>query len=135
MGGFKIPHRTALLQFEGDEMDGCEVRVSLELSIKAQEHMGELKDGGDTDKVLTFFADNCLVEWNLLGDGGEKLPINAETFMNMPGWMSLLILNGWGDAVKQATEISAPLADASKNGSGSPEESETMEASLSSQPN
>ena len=133
--GFKIPHKTARLVFEGDEMDGCEVIVSLELSIEGQKHLDALKKGEDTDAVLKFFAGNCIASWNILTDEDEPMAITGEQLIKMPGWMSLLILNGWGAAVKEATDIPDPLEPPSKNGVSSEEPSATMEKSLASQSN
>lgn len=121
--GFKVPRKTALLEFEGEEFEGCEIRVALDITFEAQLRMQELKDEGDQRAILTLFADSALVGWNLIDDKEQPIPISTSTFLQLPGWFGLLVLNGWGDAIKEASGVSDPLGETSKNGSGPEEES------------
>jgi len=131
--GFKIPHKTARLVFEGEEFEGCEVNVTLEMTFAQQEHLDELKAAKDFPTLMAFIADTAVTSWNLEDDDGEPMPINAESFMKMPGWFGLAILNGWGGALTTASEVTGPLELPSKNGGSSEEPNETMEASLARQ--
>ena len=131
--GFKVPRKTAKLVFEGDEFEGCEVVVALDITFEAQLHMQEIKDSNEQREILTLFADSALVSWNLEDDGGDPIAPTTDAFLELPSWFGMLVLNGWGDAIKQASGVSAPLDEPSKNGSSSVEASEKMEASLSSQ--
>ena len=55
--------------------------------------------------------------------------MSGESFMGMPGWFGLKVLNGWSQAMKQLSEVDVPLDEPSKNGSLSEEDAETMAAS------
>ena len=98
--GFKVPRKTAKLQFEGEEFEGCEVVVSLEMSLRAQMQMDELKKADDGEAILAWFAENCIISWNLTDEQDEPVALSAETFLTMPGWFTMPILDGWGKAVK-----------------------------------
>ncbi len=126
--GFQVPRKTARLKFEGSEFDGCEIVVGLDLSLGASDHMTELQASEDSKKMVSFFAENCIVSWNLEGADGKALPIESSSLLGLPAWFTLLILNGWTAAVKEASEVTAPLDEPSKNGSGSEEASVMTEA-------
>ena len=139
--GFKVPRKTARLVFEGEEFEGCEIVVALDITFEAQLHMQELRGSDDEDAgpdaqraILTLFAESALVSWNLEDDGGKPIDVTTEAFLQLPGWFGMLVLNGWGDAIKTASEVSAPLDKPSKNGSSSEEQSETMAAASSALP-
>ena len=134
--GFKVPRKTALLQFEGEEFEGCEIRVALDITFEASEFMGELQSSTKERKnreALTFFVENCIISWNLEDDDGRELPLAGDTFLQLPGWFGLLIMNGWKQAIEKASEVSVPLDEPSTNGSSSLEES-ARTAPLSSVP-
>lgn len=131
--GFKIPHKTARLVFEGEEFEGCEVTVSLEMTFAAQQHLDELKEAKDFEMLMQFIVENAVTSWNLEDDAGKPLPINVASFMAMPGWFGMAILHGWGAALDKASDVTAPLGKPSPNGANSEEPNATMEASLSHQ--
>lgn len=145
--GFKVPRKTARVQFEGKEFEGCEILLALDLTFEASDHVDALqrevaavKEAGAEEataenapirRLMDFFADNCIVSWNLEDEEGVALPVTGASFVKFPSWFGLLILNHWKDAVEEASKVPAPLGDSSKNGQSSPEESETMEAASS----
>ena len=133
--GFKVPRKTARLVFEGDEFEGCEIVCALDITFDAQEHLEELQKANDNRKTLAYFAENCIVSWNLVDDDGKELPITGASFFNFPGWFGILVLNGWAEGVKKASGVSGPLVEPSKNGSTSEEESVMTEASSNALPN
>ena len=135
--GFQVPRKTARLQFEGDEFEGCEIVVALDVTFEASEHMNKLQNSEDEMKfreLLGFFAENCIVEWNLEDSAGKALPVTADSFLQFPGWFGLLILNHWKAAIEEVSSVSAPLDDPSKNGSTSEGESVMTEAQSSALP-
>ena len=132
--GFQIPRKTARLKFEGDEFDGMEIVCAADLTFAEQQHLTTMREGADDEgdllkELLTWFADRCIISWNLLDGDGKELPVSGESFMGMPGWFGLKVLNGWSQAMKQLSEVDAPLDEQSKNGSLSAEDAETMAAS------
>ena len=146
MPGFKVPRKTARLQFEGEEFEGCEIILALDLTFGAQAHLAKLQAASEkaketdateadsteaTQQLMEFFSENCIQSWNLEDDDGKPLPLTSATFAAFPSWFGLLILNGWTAAVNEASEVSAPLDESSRNGRSSQEESELMEASSS----
>ena len=132
--GFQIPRKTARLVFEGDEFDGMEIVCAADLTFAEQQHLTNMREGADDEgdllkELLTWFADRCIISWNLLDGDGKELPVSGESFMGMPGWFGLKVLNGWSQAMKQLSEVDVPLDEQSKNGSLSAEDAETMAAS------
>ena len=127
--GFKIPRKTARLQFEGEEFEGCEIICALEVTFEAQEELERLQKAEDHRAALSFFADNCIISWNLEDAGGEPMLVSGDSFYKFPGWFGVLVLNGWAEAVKEASKVDAPLGEPSKNGSTSEEESVMTAAS------
>ena len=132
--GFQIPRKTARLKFDGDEFDGMEIVCAADLTFAEQQHLTNMREGVDDEgdllkELLTWFADRCIISWNLLDGDGKELPVSGESFMGMPGWFGLKVLNGWSQAMKQLSEVDAPLDEPSKNGSLSEEDAETMAAS------
>ena len=132
--GFQIPRKTARLKFEGDEFDGMEIVCAADLTFAEQQHLTNMREGVDDEgdllkELLTWFADRCIISWNLLDGDGKDLPVSGESFMGMPGWFGLKVLNGWSQAMKQLSEVDVPLDEPSKNGSLSEEDAETMAAS------
>ena len=150
--GFKIPRKTARLQFEGDEFEGCEIIMALDLTLKATQHMEALQKAAmpNTEEgagalppeelqekfrvLLTFFTEECIVSWNLEDAEGVALPRSADTFLQFPGWFAVLVMNGYAEAVKKVSEVSGPLGGTSKNGSTSEEQSVMTEAQSSALP-
>ncbi len=140
MEGFKVPRKTARLQFEGDEFEGCEIVCALDLTLEATQHMEALQkaampttEGEEAPSpeelrerfqlMLTFFTENCILSWNLEDAEGVALPRSAETFLQFPGWFAVLVMNGYAEAVKKVSEVPGPLDVTSKNGSTSEEPS------------
>ena len=137
MEGFKVPRKTARLQFEGEEFDGCEIVAALDLTFEASEHMDSLQKAeseGKFREMLSFFANNCIVSWNLEDAEGNALPVSGESFLKFPGWFGLLVINGWKQAVEEASVVSTPLGETSKNGDKSAEQSVMTEAKSSALP-
>ncbi len=136
--GFKVPRKTARLEFEGDEFEGMEIICALDLTLGAQEHFEGLQaDAASATKEeknaamrasIDYFAKNCIDSWNLENEDGTPISIAGESFYQFPGWFAVAVMNGWTNAIKKASEVGGPLAEPSKNGSGSEVESEMTEA-------
>ncbi len=149
MEGFQVPRKTARLQFEGDEFEGCEIVCALDLTLEATQHMEALQravmpnteEGAEAalpeeiqEKfrvLLTFFTEECIVSWNLEDAEGVALPRSADTFLQFPGWFAVLVMNGYAEAVKKVSEVSGPLGGTSKNGDKPAEPSVMTEAQSS----
>ena len=135
--GFQIPRKTARLQFEGEEFEGCEIVAALDLTFEASEHMDSLQKAegeGKFREMLGFFADNCIISWNLTDADDNELPVSGESFLKFPGWFGLLVINGWKQAVEEVSTVNAPLPEPSKNGESSEEPSVMTEAKSSALP-
>ena len=119
--GFRVPTRTARLSFEGFEgFEGAEVTISLDLSwddfMYFEQFFDDPKKKVAPVELMRRFAESFLGTWNFVGQDGEPLPCNGDGMMQLPPWISMLILNKWKEAMEVAAGISGPLAGRSLNG-------------------
>ena len=134
---FKAPQKTALIQFEGTEYDGLEVKCRMSVSMDQYlEFLGlqqgvmaakEAEGQPDTnaafqaiqlaEKAFHLFGDRVLIEWNLEDDQGE-VPSTGAGMMRVDAQFAMVVLNAWLEAVGKAP---APLSSPSRNGSMSAE--------------
>ena len=121
--GFAVPNRTARLVFEGDEYEGCEVVVSLNVSFAELEYFERDASEKSNVDILRHFGDSFLISWNYQGEDGP-LPANGEGMLALPYWFAVLVLMKWREAVAMQMGVPGPLGEQSKNGATSPEPSE-----------
>lgn len=130
--GFKVPRRTATLQFEG-AYEGAEIYCRLDastetyLAITRMQRDAEAADNEDNLRlVLAFFVEHIATGWNLEDDDGTAIPLTIEALMQLPANLSLAIIPAWKEA---ATGVPAPLGEPSTNGNTSPVEQTGEQAS------
>lgn len=121
--GFRVPRRSAVIEFEGTDYDGasikCALDVSLDMLLWFQKRQGT-EDADQLREAFLRFGDEIVTSWNLLGDGDEPLPATGEGFLGLPPAFGMLILNKWTEAV---AAVPAPLVEPSRDGSTSEVES------------
>lgn len=116
MGGFRLPKRTALIEFEeGHEYHGLRVRVVLDAPVEFMLAMQTAVSGGleQAGEALRAFGDDCLLEWNLEGDDGQPVPANGNGMLRLPPVATGQLITRWMEA---ATQPAAPLGGQSPNG-------------------
>ena len=129
--GFEVPRRTAVLTFEGEEYEGCEVRCLFDISLRDLLYFDALEAGSQkAEEAMRRFGDSFLESWNIEIDG-ESVPATGEGIMLVPAPFALMMLNAWREAMTKMAGVSDPLGEASKNGESSAEESVMTEASSS----
>ena len=127
--GFEVPRRTAVLQFEGEEYEGCEVRCVFDISLGDLLYFDNLEAGSQkAEEAMRRFGDSFLESWNV-EINGESVPATGDGIMLVPAPFALMMLNAWREAMTKIAGVSDPLGDASKNGSTSEEESVMTAAS------
>jgi hypothetical protein len=129
--GFRLPARTALLDFSGTEYDGAVVRVRLNVPLRLLLELQAIEQGdsGEVKEGFLKFAREALVDWNLEGEDGQPIPATAEGILNVSTAFATYLISQWSQVVARPP---APLAGPSANGSTSAEQSApTAESSLS----
>lgn len=112
MAGYEPPIRTATLVFEDGDLKGLELEARLNIPFSTLYRLMSAVSTTQTDvddvrDVLTVFAEQCLISWNLEKDG-QSVPCTAQNLLDTfdpqaAGTMLLRYIGGVG-------ELSGPLA-------------------------
>ncbi len=112
-GRFRLPKRTALIQFEDGEYAGAEVRCSLDVPMRTLLTFKRMA-GGEVDQVergYELFGKQMLIDWNLEDDEGQPIPCSTDHFMEQPLAFLNAVTAQWIEAVtgvpKDSNETSA----------------------------
>ena len=103
--GFRIPKRTARLQFE-DDYDGAEVVVRLDVPVGTFLSIQDLIASERQLEVFHLFGESILIEWNLQDDDGKPYPCTGDGMNQIPIDLANIILQQW---VEVTTQPSDPL--------------------------
>lgn len=123
--GFKIPRRSAILEFDGDFKGAeiaCRLDVNTETYFAVTRLQNDVGDGDDESKiraVLAFFVDHIATGWNLEDDDGQPIELTVNSLMTLPANLTLAIIPKWKEA---ATGVPVPLEQPSSDGNSSVEE-------------
>lgn len=130
--GFRYEPRYAVITFE-PPFDGLEIRASLDLPATRQMRvirqlaaLKELTNSGDEEKAEQALRESAELfvtvtdGWNYEDAGGQPLPLDAETLLNViPGNLFFNLTSQWAATVRGAG-VDAPLGDESPSGEDSP---------------
>ncbi len=117
--GFVVPVRTAEITFQGTDYDGAVVECLLDVSLDWFFEVQRAVSGGDTEeneKMITAWADLCLIAWNLTEEDGTPIPCDTVHFLAQPSAFTTTIMQEWQ---KAAVAPAAPLSRTSINGDSS----------------
>lgn len=122
--GFNANPTIYRLEFEDPDLEGLVVRV----------RRGSVQIRHDFDQATTWLGQleclqRALVEWNLVDDDGEPLPVTVDSMLATEDKVVDAILNGW----VQASRPPAPLEQPSTpgvTGSVPPQPAETTDLEL-----
>lgn len=118
--GFRL-NRTYVLRFEG-VMEGAEIKLRSTSVATALEMRSDPQIG----RYVEMLVDH-LIDWNLDGPDGEKLPFEKEAILGgLEEAVLAAILREW---FKAAVGVTTPLDGGSTSGEPSPVESIPMEVS------
>ena len=113
-GGFRIPDRTAHIQFEDTDYDGAEVWIRLNVSFGRYLELREASETGDQAVMTRIFGDNMLQRWNVEDDEGNPIPANGEGMLQIPLDFATLIITQWVDTVSDVPDpLELPSGDLS----------------------
>ena len=111
-GGFRVPERTAHIQFEDTDYDGAEVWIRLNVSFARYLELREASEAGDQARMTRMFGDNMLDRWNLEDDDGIPIPADGDGMMQIPLDFATLIITQWVDTV---SDVPDPLGQPSED--------------------
>ena len=104
--GFRLPEKTARINFEGTDYDGAEIRVLLSVTFAQFIALRESAQGEDQEVMARLFGQDVLMEWNLEDDDGQPIPADGDGMLAIPLELTNLIVQHWVEAV---SGVPAPL--------------------------
>lgn len=132
MSTFRLP-QIIVVKFDEDSIyHGAEVRCRANLSIaetvelsRVQPDDIESASAEETVMLIDTFARLVVVDWNLVDENDEAIPVSPETVAAQPAAFVLQMFSSWAEVTAGVPKVSPPQ---SPNGSMSREESEAMAA-------
>jgi hypothetical protein len=104
--GFRLPERTALINFQGTDYDGAEIQLRLSVSFAQFIALRESAQGEDQEGMARLFGETVLMDWNLEDANGEPIPSDGDGMLAIPLELTNLIVQHWVEAV---SGVPAPL--------------------------
>ena len=111
--GFRLPERTAVMEFEGGEYEGAEVRVRLDVPLSYFLDVQGLLASDAAWQGIPLFIDQALLGWNLVDAQGEAIPATLEGARQVSQAFISLVITRWAELI---AGVSGPLAGESPNG-------------------
>ena len=104
--GFRLPERTAKINFQGTDYDGAEIQLRLSVSFAQFIALRESAQGEDQEGMARLFGETVLMDWNLEDADGEPIPSDGDGMLAIPLELTNLIVQHWVEAV---SGVPAPL--------------------------
>lgn len=115
MGGFKLPERTARIDFSQSDYAGAEVHVTLKIKIGTFREWEQIRADADIDSVADIIL-TLVKSWNLEDEDGP-IPLTRDGIDRIDDLAFLLaIMDGWRGAIAGVTEVAADLKAPSSSG-------------------
>ena len=108
--GFRLPEKTARINFEGTDYDGAEIRVLLSVTFGKFIALRESAQGEDQETMARLFGEDVLMDWNLEDDDGTPIPADGDGMLAIPLELTNLVVQYWVEAV---AGVASPLPPAS----------------------
>jgi hypothetical protein len=108
--GFRLPERTARINFAGTDYDGAEIQVRLSVSFAQFIELRESAQGEDQEGMARLFGENVLMDWNLEGADGEPIPADGDGMLAIPLELTNLVVQHW---VEEVARVPSPLSETS----------------------
>jgi len=110
--GFRIPERTALINFQGTDYDGAEIRVRLSVTFAQFIALRESAQGEDQEGMARLFGETVLMDWNLEDADGKLIPADGDGMLAIPLELTNLVVQHW---VEEVAGVPSPLSEPSGN--------------------
>ena len=110
--GFRIPERTALINFRGTDYDGAEIRVRLSVTFAQFIALRESAQGEDQEGMARLFGETVLMDWNLEDADGKLIPADGDGMLAIPLELTNLVVQHW---VEEVAGVPSPLSEPSGN--------------------
>ena len=108
--GFRIPERTALINFQGTDYDGAEIRVRLSVTFAQFIALRESAQGEDQEGMARLFGETVLMDWNLEDADGKPIPADGDGMLAIPLELTNLVVQHW---VEEVAGVPSPLSEPS----------------------
>jgi len=108
--GFRLPERTALINFEGTDYDGAEIRVRLSVTFAQFIALRESAQGEDQEGMARLFGETVLMDWNLEDADGKSIPSDGDGMLAIPLELTNLVVQHW---VEEVAGVPSPLPEPS----------------------
>lgn len=134
--GFQPPRKTYILDFEGTELDGLEVKarsaplgMMLELGkladgfgstpdveeiagLSEQEQISMVRGSMDSLRSIVELYAQVLVSWNYEDEHGQAVPATVEGMLTLDPPHMMMIIQAWRQAVVAVPPASSPTSSA-----------------------
>ena len=104
--GFRLPEKTARINFEGTDYDGAEIQLLLSVTFAQFIALRESAQGDDQETMARLFGETVLLDWNLEDADGNPIPANSDGMLAIPLELTNLVVQHWVEAV---AGVPAPL--------------------------
>jgi len=108
--GFRLPERTAKINFEGTDYDGAEIQLRLSVSFAQFIALRESAQGEDQEGMARLFGQNVLMDWNLEDADGKPIPADGDGMLAIPLELTNLVVQHW---VEEVAGVPSPLPEPS----------------------
>ena len=104
--GFRLPERTALINFQGTDYDGAEIQIRLSVTFAQFIELRESAQGEDQEGMARLFGQNVLMDWNLEDADGKPIPADGDGMLAIPLELTNLVVQHW---VEEVARVPSPL--------------------------
>ena len=104
--GFRLPEKTARVNFEGTDYDGAEIQLRLSVTFAQFIGLRESAQGEDQETMARLFGESVLLDWNLEDADGNPIPANADGMLAIPLELTNMVVQHWVEAV---AGVASPL--------------------------
>ena len=108
--GFRLPEKTARINFEGTDYDGAEIQLLLSVTFAQFIALRESAQGDDQETMARLFGETVLLDWNLEDADGNPIPANSDGMLAIPLELTNLVVQHW---VEEVARVPSPLPETS----------------------
>ena len=110
--GFRLPEKTARINFDGTDYDGAEIQLRLSVTFAQFIALRESAQGEDQETMARLFGETVLMSWNLEDADGQPIPADGDGMLAIPLELTNLVVQHWVEAV---AGVPGPLPEPSED--------------------